>query len=410
MTWSRPWTWEDVSKARPGMKGFAPSKAAEKTYAKQMRSVASRVSAVLAKSPDPATAQRRLREYAETIEPWARQAAANMVRKVAAKNEGAWREAAARSGIDLRSLLSADVSRAVQDRINENVKLIQSIPAKAAERVAELAHETLLSGARVDGLTDKIMAVGDAARSRAKVIALTEVSKAGTALTRARAEAVGSEGYIWRTARDGQTRPSHRAMEGRFVRWDSPPTLDGMTGHAGEFPNCRCYPEPVVHDAAGSTVASPLPTAEQERAAGTHVLRSQWERQETSQVVPHVEGEPLPGVDQARFDRAKLVAYSMNPDSPKGRSKARVWKSALGMDRRHAAMVERQIMERIGSVPAMRKGVDRHGERFEARVPVAGPNGRTVDVTCGWIYDRDHKTGRTLATAPRLVTCYVSGK
>ncbi|HBB8701832.1 TPA: phage head morphogenesis protein, partial [Escherichia coli] len=22
-----------------------------------------------------------------------------------------------------------------------------------------------------------------------------------------------------------------------------PPTLDGMTGHAGELPNCRCYKE-----------------------------------------------------------------------------------------------------------------------------------------------------------------------
>ena len=24
------------------------------------------------------------------------------------------------------------------------------------------------------------------------------------------------------------------------------PTLDGLTGHAGALPKCRCYPEPVV--------------------------------------------------------------------------------------------------------------------------------------------------------------------
>jgi uncharacterized protein with gpF-like domain len=35
-------------------------------------------------------------------------------------------------------------------------------------------------------------------------------------------------------------------MEGKFVTWDDPPTLDGMKGHAGQFPNCRCYPEPVI--------------------------------------------------------------------------------------------------------------------------------------------------------------------
>ncbi|EFO4716945.1 phage head morphogenesis protein, partial [Escherichia coli] len=38
-------------------------------------------------------------------------------------------------------------------------------------------------------------------------------------------------------------RHSHREMEGKFVEWGKPPTLDGMTGHAGELPNCRCYKE-----------------------------------------------------------------------------------------------------------------------------------------------------------------------
>jgi uncharacterized protein with gpF-like domain len=35
-------------------------------------------------------------------------------------------------------------------------------------------------------------------------------------------------------------------MDGQFVKWSEPPTLDGLTGHAGALPNCRCYPEPVV--------------------------------------------------------------------------------------------------------------------------------------------------------------------
>jgi uncharacterized protein with gpF-like domain len=37
-------------------------------------------------------------------------------------------------------------------------------------------------------------------------------------------------------------------MEGKFVRWDEPPTLDNLTGHAGALPNCRCRPEPVIPD------------------------------------------------------------------------------------------------------------------------------------------------------------------
>jgi hypothetical protein len=31
-------------------------------------------------------------------------------------------------------------------------------------------------------------------------------------------------------------------MKDKFVRWDDPPTLDGMTGHAGCLPNCNGVP------------------------------------------------------------------------------------------------------------------------------------------------------------------------
>jgi SPP1 gp7 family putative phage head morphogenesis protein len=62
----------------------------------------------------------------------------------------------------------------------------------------------------------------EVSRSKANVIARTEMGRVVTNLTQARAESVGSVGYIWRTMRDAQVRPSHRAMEGRFVAWDSP--------------------------------------------------------------------------------------------------------------------------------------------------------------------------------------------
>ncbi|WP_265340329.1 phage minor head protein, partial [Salmonella enterica] len=81
------------------------------------------------------------------------------------------------------------------------------------------------------------------AKSRADLIARTELGRATGALDQARALSIGSNGYIWRTAEDGDVRHSHREMEGKFVEWGRPPTLDGMTGHAGELPNCRCYKE-----------------------------------------------------------------------------------------------------------------------------------------------------------------------
>ncbi|EOT9334790.1 phage minor head protein [Escherichia coli] len=75
---------------------------------------------------------------------------------------------------------------------------------------------------------------------------VTELGRATGALDQARALSIGSNGYIWRTAEDGDVRHSHREMEGKFVEWGRPPTLDGMTGHAGELPNCRCYKEIVL--------------------------------------------------------------------------------------------------------------------------------------------------------------------
>jgi uncharacterized protein with gpF-like domain len=71
------------------------------------------------------------------------------------------------------------------------------------------------------------------------MIARTEIGRATGALTQARALSVGSEGYWWRI--EGRNAGSHRKMKDKFVRWDNPPTLDGMTGHAGCLPNCKCW-------------------------------------------------------------------------------------------------------------------------------------------------------------------------
>ena len=78
------------------------------------------------------------------------------------------------------------------------------------------------------------------------MLARTAVSSTAEALVETRAKSIGSVGYVWRTARDGDVRPSHKAMEGKFVAWNDPPTLDGYRAHAGCFANCRCRPEPVL--------------------------------------------------------------------------------------------------------------------------------------------------------------------
>lgn len=404
MSWTRAWSWQDVKQTRASSKAWQPSKAAERKYAKQLRSVGKEVSKLLENTTDPAKAQQQLELYADKLEPWAEQTATNMVRSCKRKTDQTWRAAAERWGINIKGMLSADISHAIQNKVQENVRLITSLPKQAAESVGALAQEALESGTRAEGLAKRIAAEGNIALSRAKTIATTEISKTSTALSQARSESVGSEGYIWRTTRDGNRRSSHAAMEGKFVRWDQPPTLDGMTGHAGEFPNCRCYPEPVVHEGAGKEVASPIPTMEEEKQSGQHKLRSLWERQEYNPVTPHTDGRALHNVERAAFVPNKLTKYSMDPKHPRGKDKARVWAAALGMDKTHAKEVEQQIMDKLGAFPALKDSVDEYGERFKVLVPVTGPNGRTVDVTTSWIYDRGNES---VSTKPRLATCYV---
>ena len=409
------WTWEDVAKSQAGR--FAPTRAAERAYARVLRNLAARIGEVLT-SHTPQKAEELLREYARSITPWARATAANMLAGVKRDNAAQFRRIAHRMGFDMRALLTGSaIGEAVQRRIQENTRLITSLPFEAAVRAGELAHEGLTTGRRAEDMARELQRISDVTTHRAHCIALTEVSKASTALTQARAASVGSEGYIWRSVRDGATRASHRAMEGRFIPWDAPPTLDGMTGHAGEFPYCRCYPEPVIPkgDDTRKTFAPFLPTRAQEEATGQKRLLTQWEKSLGAEVIPHVPGTPLPNVEKARFLPEKLTAYSMDSEAvlPNGspntdaRGKAKSFEFWLGMTKEHAADVERQVMAYLPHLPALPKGTDMYGQRFNVYVPVTGPNGKTVDVMTAWIYDRDKERGRYVSTRPRLINCFI---
>lgn len=202
-------------------------------------------------------------------------------------------------------------------------------------------------------------------------------------------------------------RPSHRAMEGRFVSWDSPPRLDGMTGHAGEFPYCRCYPEPVIPkgDDTRKTFSPALPTQAQEKARGEKRLLTHWERSLGAEMIPHVPGTPLYNVEQAQFVPKKLTHYALDPSNKRGKNKLRVFLSALGATVRHAADIERQVMAALPFTVAQTSKADQYGQHFQVEIPVTGPNGKTATVRTFWIYENLKNGG--ISTRPRLTSIYV---
>lgn len=227
----------------------------ELSYAGQLRKVAQQVGAIIDGFPpgDPEavpTITDMLAKYAELLIPWGTATASKMLGEVNRRDEQAWFSHANEISRALREeIRTAPTGAVMQALLAEQVTLIKSLPLDAAKRVHDLTLAGIEDGTRAKEIAKEIARSGEVSMNRANLIARTEVARTASALTQARAEHIGSEGYIWRTSKDSDVRHSHREMEGKYVRWDTPPKLsDGTTTHAGQIYNCRCYPEPVIPD------------------------------------------------------------------------------------------------------------------------------------------------------------------
>lgn len=243
---------------------------AERQYGRALASIANQVGS-FARSfdvKDPASMtifENLLSRYAEAIKPWATATASRMLADVSRRDEAVWNELAADMSRALRTeLKSAPTGKLLEAMLNEQVTLITSLPLGAAQRVHRLVVEGMGDATRASEIAADIMRTGEVTKSRAMLIARTEVARVSSGLVQARSIHVGSEGYIWRTAEDADVRPalslpakvrarfvgSHRKLNGKFIRWDSPPVAGsrGERAHAGQIYNCRCYPEPVIPD------------------------------------------------------------------------------------------------------------------------------------------------------------------
>lgn len=238
--------------ANPRSRNPTQARGAQRIYTAQLKRLADQVGRIIAdvdpSHPNDATRLTHLlQQYAIALDPWARRVAERMIHDVNMRDLATWRAMGEELSAGLkREILNAPQGDIIKSLVNIQVELIKSIPNDAAKRVNELAIRAVESGERSSTIIDEIMRSGEVAMNRAKLIARTEVARTAATLTQSRAQSIGSTGYIWRTSRDGDVRPSHKAMQGKFVSWDNPPTLDNLTGHAGCLPNCRCWAEVVI--------------------------------------------------------------------------------------------------------------------------------------------------------------------
>ena len=228
-------------------------KAAERSYATSLRQVAKHVGDIVrgfGHAPDELPPMlEMLRKYSELLTPWASNVGWRMLQNVNARDLAAWKSRGETISAELkREVLNAPTGETMRKLLALQVGLIKSIPLDAAQRAQKLAVEGLEGGRRYSEMVEEIARSGAVSLSKATTIARTETSRAAATLGQARAQHIGATGYVWETSRDGAVRASHKAMAGKIVLFSDPPTLDGMTGHAGCLINCRCWQRIVLPD------------------------------------------------------------------------------------------------------------------------------------------------------------------
>lgn len=108
---------------------------------------------------------------------------------------------------------------------------------------------------------------------------------------------------------------------------------------------------------------------------------------------------PLLSFHRAVLDIRKLRDYALNPDNPRGRHKARVLRSVLGVTASDAEWFRAEILRQLPFSEAIPMSVDSHGARFRVDMLVTRLDRRAV-IRTTWIVEPGTDT-------PRMTSCWV---
>lgn len=112
------------------------------------------------------------------------------------------------------------------------------------------------------------------------------------------------------------------------------------------------------------------------------------------------EKELLPHRDRAEIPEKKLMEYMLNPDHPKGGSKAVAFRDVLGYTKENAQELASSLLAGLNSWRATEREPQKYGQPYEVKMILTGPTGRQATVKTGWIVENG-------STTPRLTTAYI---
>jgi hypothetical protein len=107
----------------------------------------------------------------------------------------------------------------------------------------------------------------------------------------------------------------------------------------------------------------------------------------------------LPNGDKAIIEIAKLREYCLSATHPRGKHKARVFQSALGISAEHAEELRDRLLAAASNEDAIIGDSDRYGIRYIIDSAMIRRGHSAVVRSCWIILNSD--------SVPRFVTCFV---
>lgn len=187
----------------------------------------------------------------------------DLVRKVAKLSQATtlreWKRVCKETlGIDLMDdYYNGDFYEAALRRwVDENVKMIKSIPVESLGKMRETIRQGFVRGMTITDIQKAIQKEYSVTRSKAKMLARDQISSLNAQISKLQQQDAGCTKYRWSTSKDSRVRDCHKALDGKIFSWDDPPAMwyetkkagrvyTGRRCHPGEDYECRCVAIPI---------------------------------------------------------------------------------------------------------------------------------------------------------------------
>ena len=147
--------------------------------------------------------------------------------------------------------------------IQENVKLIKSIPDRYLSSVETIINTNTRAGLRASAIQSLIVDQFGKSSKQAKLIAVDQTLKTYGSIAQNRIRGAGYEYFKWVTSKDERVRDEHRSIASADVgygpgvyRFDDPPKENGEPVLPSVPIRCRCIARPVTRLQVEENIAS----------------------------------------------------------------------------------------------------------------------------------------------------------